>query len=568
MILFFGAFIAGMLTVMAPCVLPLLPIIIGGSASGDKSDKRRPVIIATSLGVSMLLFTILLKATTLLIDIPPETITITSGGIIIALGFFTLFPELYAKLLAKFGIESKALGLLSKGGKTSNKYLGAVITGAALGPVFSSCSPVYGYILATILPVDFGLAMVYMTSYIAGLTFVLLLIGYYGQRFVKKIGWLADPKGAIQKIIGITFIVVGLMVATGADKSFQTWVSTNTPFNFDAISERLIPESSQKLSSDLFNVETPYAAPEFVGLESWINSEPKTIQNLEGKVVLVDFWTYSCINCIRNNPYIEGWYQQYKDQGLEVIGVHAPEFAFERNKANVEKAVIDQGLSYPVALDNEFATWGAFENRFWPAYYLIDAEGMVRRIHSGEGEYAESEEAIRLLLKEAGANLSEEPAFDSMDNEPPISDNQTAETYLGTKRASNYTGQKPLGSKSVEPFSLADNLQQNFWTLGGDWDVKSEDITALSKASIKFKMSAKEVYIVAASDKPIPMKVLLNGEPIGNTASTGSDVVDSFVTVNESRLYRLVDHKEFTEGFTLELQPEDGISLNAFTFGS
>ncbi len=566
MLLLLGAFIAGILTVLAPCVLPLLPIIIGGSVSGDEADKKRPLYITASLALSLLVFTLLLKATTVLIGVPPEWFAYISGIIIVALGIFTLFPSLYATFLAKVGIESKALSFLSKGQKQSNPMFGAILTGAALGPVFSSCSPVYGYILATVLPVNFSLAMLYMSAYILGLSFVLLLIGYFGQRFIKKISWMSNPKGAFQRLIAVLFIIVGLMVFTGLDKDFQAFISRNTPFNIDALSAKLIPASQREYKDgELLNVD-PYPAPEFAGLEDWINSEPLTLESLRGQVVLVDFWTYSCINCVRNNPYIEGWYQQYKDDGFTVIGAHAPEFAFERNVENVQKAVRDQNISYPVALDNDFSTWGAFENQFWPTYYLIDAQGNVRRIHSGEGEYRESEQAIRQLLTENGAFLSDDEITTEGDAVDYITKQQTPETYLGLKRASNFASKEPLGSGG--PFTSPAKLASNQWSLSGKWDVGNETITSSEdSAKLAFNIRAKAVYVVASSESGNQIKVLVNGQP-ANGSNAGSDVKNGAVTVQEARLYRLVEFDQFQESINLELTVPKGVSLNVFTFGS
>lgn len=565
MFLLVGAFIAGALTVLAPCVLPLLPIIIGGSVAGDAANKKRPLIIAASLAVSLLVFTLLLKATTLLIDVPPQAITYVSGGIIILLGIFTLFPSLYANILIKLGIEHRAQKLLGKSFANKRNIIGPIITGAALGPVFSSCSPVYAYILATVLPVNFAEAIAYIIAYILGLSIVMLLIGFYGQKFVGRIKFASDPKGWFQRIVAILFIIVGLLLVTGYDKKLQTYVSEHTPFNFDAISAQFLPESKNKVDdSKLFNV-TPYAAPELKDLQGWINSDPQTLESLRGKVVLLDFWTYSCINCIRNNPYIEKWYQTYKDDGFTVIGVHAPEFAFEKNIANVQKGVKDQGLSYPVALDNNFSTWNAFENRSWPASYLIDAEGNVRRVHEGEGQYKESEQAIRQLLQENGASLGE-AASDA--GEPPIDSRQTPETYLGRMRASNYAGTPALGAAAQSTFTLPTTLQQNRWALGGTWQVGPEKITAKGQSILRFTVAAKEVYIVAGSDTPQKMTVLLNGQSIQQIGFAGADVANNEVTVGESKLYRLIKLPEFRDNQLIELQVPDGVSLNVFTFGS
>jgi cytochrome c biogenesis protein CcdA/thiol-disulfide isomerase/thioredoxin len=567
MFLLFGAFIAGLLTVLAPCVLPLLPIIIGGSVTGDTKDRKRPVIIAVSLAISLLVFTLLLKATTLLIDIPPRAITYFSGSIIIGLGIVTLFPGIYATIIGKLGIEQRATKTLSKGYSNRREFIGPMITGAALGPVFSSCSPVYAYILATVLPVNFGQAFAYIVSYILGLTVLLLLIGFYGQRVIGKIKFASNPRGTFQRVIAILFIIVGLLVATGYDKKFQTYVSQHTPFNFDAISSKFLPESKNKVdNSQLFNV-VPYQAPEFTGINSWINSKPLTQKELKGKVVLVDFWTYSCINCIRNNPYIEKWYETYKDSGFVVVGVHAPEFAFEKVKANVEKGVKDQHLTYPVAMDNDFDTWNAYDNRSWPAGYLINAQGQVVRIHEGEGEYAEEEQAIRQLLMENGANLSTIKMTTGVQT-PPIAAGQTAETYLGAERASNFVGTPALAAAPVQTFTANDDLRSNEWSLGGTWQVDDQYITAKGNSTLQFRFSGKNMYVVGGSDTAQKIGIKLNGKPISITKFAGEDVKDSMVNITQSQLYRLVNYPTFTKNGLVELSVPDGVRLNVFTFGS
>lgn len=566
MLLLIGSFIAGILTVLAPCVLPLLPIIIGGSLSGDAADKKRPLLIALSLSVSLFVFTLLLKATTVLIDVSPSVFTYISGGIIVILGLLTLFPDVYTKILVALKVEPKAQQALGKGMQQKNPYLGPIITGAALGPVFSSCSPVYAYILATVLPVNFSQAMAYITAYILGLAAVLLAIGYYGQRFVSKIKFASDPKGTFQRVLGVIFVAVGLLIITGYDKKFQTWVSTHTPFNIDGLSSTFLPESRTTNSGELFNVEA-YDAPELAQSDDWINSEPLSLEGLKGKVVLVDFWTYSCINCIRNNPYLARWYEQYKDLGFVVVGVHAPEFSFERNKANVEKAVREQNIPYPVVLDNDFKTWAAFQNRSWPASYLIDARGKVRRVHEGEGKYEEEEQAIRALLQENGKNINATD-MTTQGSSVPISSRQTPETYLGSVRASNFLNDKALAAMPVQTFTPSSNLPKDFWTLGGTWEVQDQKIIARGNSIIRFHIAAKEVYLVMGSDTPKSVTVLLNNKPVSSQNVAGDDVQNSAVSVNEYKLYRLINYQDFRDDGVIELQVPDGVELNAFTFGS
>lgn len=569
MFLLFGAFIAGLLTVLAPCVLPLLPIIIGGSIGGDTKDRRRPIIIVVSLAISLIVFTLLLKVSTLFINISPELITQVSGGIIVILGLLTIFPTLYARIIAKLGIEQKSQKLLGKGFTNKSKFTGPIITGAALGPVFSSCSPVYAYILATILPVSFAEAMSYITAYVVGLAAILLVIGYYGQRAIGKVKFASNPKGWFQRTLGVIFILTGLLIFSGNAKTFQTYISTNTPFNFDGLSAKLIPGGQDIDKNKLFNVK-PYEAPEFAGLEKWINSDPQTLKSLKGKVVLVDFWTYSCINCIRNNPYLVKDYEAYKDKGFVVIGMHAPEFAFEKKIENVQKAVTDQKITYPVALDNDFSTWNAYNNQYWPSYYLIDAEGKVRRIHYGEGQYKETEQAIRALLEEKGEKLDKGMVTSS--DKVASSSKQTEETYLGTKRAGNFgstpaiaLGKKPGG---VE-FTPNADLKQNFWSLSGKWETTPELITARGNSKLQFRVAAKDVYLVAGSNLGAQnIKVTLNGKPVNMTDSAGSDVKNSQITVTTSKLYRVLSFPKFTPDAMLELEVPDGVDLNVFTFGS
>jgi cytochrome c biogenesis protein CcdA/thiol-disulfide isomerase/thioredoxin len=571
MFLLIGAFIAGILTVLAPCVLPLLPVIIGGSISGDNRDKRRPFLIAGSLGISLILFTVLLKATTLLINIPPEAITYFSGSIIILLGLATLFPQVYTTIIARLGIEHRAQKLLGSGTSNRSQWLGPIITGAALGPVFSSCSPVYGYLIATVLPAHFAVAMGYIIAYVLGLALIMLAIGYYGQRLTSRMKFASNPSGYFQRGLAILFILVGILIFTGGDQKLKVFVADHTPFKFDALSAKLIPNTGQKTLDDsqLYNV-TSYPEPEITGIQSWINSKPLTLAELKGKVVLIDFWTYSCINCIRSLPHIQALYSQYQKDGLVVIGVHAPEFAFEKVPANVAAAVKDDKLTYPIALDNDLATWDAFHNQYWPAEYLIDRDGNIRRQHFGEGKYDETEKAVRGLLAQGGKLGSGKLGnnlVNSPDGSPPVDAKQTPETYLGTARASTYNGSPVLGSRIAQSYNFAPRLQQNEWTLSGDWQVSDDKITAGNNAKLRINVAAKNVYLVAGSVDPSAVTVSFNGKPISESGGAGSDITDNTLTVQLSKLYRVASFKNFTTG-ELELSVPSGTDLNTFTFGN
>lgn len=559
MLLLIGAFLAGVITVFAPCVFALLPVIIGGSVSGDVQDKRRPFIIAASLAVSLIVFTLLLKATTIFIAISPMAITAASGGIIVGLGLALLFPALYEWPIAALNLQAKSQQLLGKaGGK--GKIVGAVITGAALGPVFSSCSPVYVYLLATVLPVNFALALSYILAYVIGLSLMLLLVGFLGQKLVRKLKWASNPRGWFNRTVAIIFIIVGLLIITGYDKKFQTFISENTPFDFDGLSAQLIPADQRQTMGGILNVQ-PYKAPELKGIEGWINSQPQTIEKLKGKVVLVDFWTYSCINCIRTQPYLKQWYDRYKDHGLEIIGVHAPEFSFEQNKVNVERASKEAGLSYPIALDNKFQTWRAYNNQYWPASYLIDREGQVRRTHFGEGEYQQTEDAIRRLLAENGSEL---PPVSMTPDQKVTSDKQTPETYFGVDVAKNYVGEPKLatGEYAYSPTRLT---QPHQWTLSGAWAAAHEGITATKDSVLQARLSAKDIYLVTGSSLPATIDVKIDGKPAN---LEGADVIDGKLKITQPQLYHLAHFDTFHDTVLVELRVPAGVQLNTFTFGS
>lgn len=549
MLIFVLSIIAGFLSVLAPCVLPLLPIIIGGSFA-DKEDKKRPYIIIGSLVFSLILFTLILKVSTALIGIDPSVWSYISGGIVILLGLAMLFPDAWDMLIGRLGLQAKSQGLLGKANKSDNGTIQAILTGFALGPVFSSCSPMYGWVIATVLPENTARGVLYLIAYSIGLSIALLGIALAGRRMLSKISWASNPKGWFQRVIAILFLLVGFAVITGYDKTVQTYLVDKDFLGVKTLEEKLIPEEEatqmqqDESQPEYFNV-TPFQAPELVGLQEWINSEPTTLEELKGKVVLIDFWTYSCINCVRTLPYVQGWYDSYKDDGLVILGIHAPEFAFEKVPENVKTAVADRGLTYPVALDNDFRTWNAYKNRFWPAHYLIDKDGQVRREHFGEGEYDETEAAIRDLLAESG-NDDLGQMTTTGDEVPPISRGQTPETYVGFERAKNvYNDNFGDGQRD---YTIPATLPTNGWALGGKWDVTGELGNCIDKCQLSIAYRAKTVYAVFSGS--------------GTVTANGTSI-----EIKEDDIYTLVDNETISES-VLNLGLSDGLSIHAFTFGS
>jgi len=565
MLLLLISFIAGILTILAPCVLPLLPVIIGGSLGGKSKHKSRPYIIAGSLALSIIAFTLLLKVSTALVNLSPNVLNYASGGLIVALGLVSIFPELWEKFMIKVNWESAALRLFGTTQKQKGEYIGPILIGIALGPVFASCSPTYAFILASILPRSFLAGFIYLITYSVALVLALLAVALLGRKFIGKARWAIDTHSLFRRLIGILFVVIGVLIISGQEVRFETWVGNHLPFDETKIEQTLLAKQHKGIAApsanrgDVLNVQ-PTPAPELEGLTNWINSPPLTLAQLQGKVVLVDFWTYSCVNCNRALPYVEKWYQTYQSKGLVVIGVHTPEFAFEHNPTNVQTAVAADKITYPVALDNDYDTWNAFQNNSWPADYLIDKSGNIRYVALGEGDYNKTEEAIQTLL---GINAPLQTPTSNV----PITSNQTPETYFGTNRDSGYNGSPGLtdGTHTFTPEPL-NKLFQNFWTLSGSWNVASQNITSQSNTTLTFRVDAKDVYVVAGSTSGQSEPVGV-GLPSDVSGQYGNDAPDGKVMIGEDRLYHIVSlHKFGSTVVTLTVPP--GISLYTFTFGS
>ncbi|MBI3341557.1 thioredoxin family protein, partial [Candidatus Curtissbacteria bacterium] len=306
-------------------------------------------------------------------------------------------------------------------------------------------------------------------------------------------------------------------------------------------------------------------APDFVGISKWLNTEnPLHIQDLKRKVVLVDFWTYTCINCIRTLPYVTSWYDKYHDQGLVVVGVHTPEFEFEKKTENVAASLPQNKIHYPVAQDNDYKTWDAFSNRYWPAKYLIDAKGVIRYVHFGEGDYDKTEMAIKQLLEEAGSRVDSRLIQVNGDT---AARGLTPETYLGLSRLERFDS--PEAPKNgLQTFSAKENISKNHFAYEGAWVLADESATASAGSSLSFKFNASKVFLVMSPGQSTSrIKLFLDGVEIGNEVS-GVDVRSGVVTLDRQRLYNLVDLKGRVEEHTLKIMFLDGgISVFAFTFG-
>jgi len=311
--------------------------------------------------------------------------------------------------------------------------------------------------------------------------------------------------------------------------------------------------------------------PEFAGIEGWLNSEPLTKTGLQGKVVLVDFWTYSCVNCLRTLPHLMAWHQNYSQSGLVIVGVHSPEFEFEKNRANVEAAVKKFRIEYPIALDNNMSTWHAYKNHYWPAHYFVDRAGKIRYHHFGEGGYRHSEQVIRALLQEDGSELpiwTDTDAADRLD----VRNVGTPETYLGYLRQEYLGSPEKIAMDGVGNYSIPERPAKNIFYLDGDWEIRGEYIVPRSSgARLVYRYRAAEVNLVLEADEKTMMEILVDDAPL-DESTKGEDATitagRSIVSVKDARMYGLVDMRGRSGEHVLELRfPEPGIKCFSFTFG-
>ncbi len=578
MILLFLSFVAGVLTVLAPCTLPLLPIIIGGSAGG--SSKRSPYIITLALAGGIVLFTLLLKFSTLFINIPQSVWSIISGSIIIILGITNVFPILWEKINMGLGLGSRSNQLLAQSGSHKNRW-GDVLIGLSLGPVFSSCSPTYFLILATVLPRSLAVGTLYLIAYALGLGLILLLVSMLGRRFTSRAAWATNPKGWFKRGLGVVFIIIGLLIFTGTDKKIQTYLVQNNYYPGGSLEQGLIERfnntsletQSTTGSSATMPIDMTKNFPRFREITDpagYVNSGPIKIGDLVGKkVILVDFMTYSCINCIRTFPYLNAWYDKYKDDGLEIVGIHTPEFAFEHKKENVQKALDEFGIKFPVVLDNDYGTWNAYGNNYWPRKYLVDIDGYIVYDHIGEGAYDETEQKIQELLAEKMARDNATSTLETSLVDIPVSTpNRVAspETYFGADRNRNFANGE-AGKLGTQTLTTNVSGKLNDLNLLGTWNFSREYAESVTGGTISYRYSAAHVFFVGSAIKAVRVEVLEDGKPLPQDAA-GKDIefIDgkSYVTIQEDRLYELVKNTG-TEEHTLELKIEGG-GLKAYTF--
>jgi cytochrome c biogenesis protein CcdA/thiol-disulfide isomerase/thioredoxin len=589
------AILAGAGTALSPCALPVLPALL---SAGGVGGRRRPLGIVLGLSIT---FTVTIVGLASVVDgvgLGDDPLRDVAIAVLLVFGVALLMPDVAARLeaplsrLARFGPRT-----------TGDGFLSGMLVGGALGFVYTPCaSP----ILAAVISVSAasGKTIAIAIAYAAGSAVVLLLLALGGRRVFDRVR-KAGRGPALQRALGAIMILTAVAIATNLDVNFDQFVAEKIPnVNLTAslecsktvtgklheITGRRAKFVAANGSSDCEGSGTSTVrdaprdasqatllaaahalpvlgtAPEFTETEDWFNTpgdKPLTLATLRGRVVLVDFWTYTCINCIRTLPYLKAWNAAYAKDGLTIVGVETPEFAFEKEASNVSDAIGQFGLRYPVVQDNNMGTWNAYGNEYWPADYLIDAKGQVRYATFGEGDYDKTETAIRALLAEAGYQVGGKSHPTDVVVPSEIA---TPETYMGTARGQGWINGPKTGTHDYGP-PPSGELQLNDFAYSGTWKIGEQPAEAISEAGVDMEFKAKNVYLVLSSpgERPLPVQVLLDGKPI-SAADSGADVHHGVVTVRRQRLYGLVSLPG-DQQHRLSLRFADGVTGYDFTFG-
>jgi cytochrome c biogenesis protein CcdA/thiol-disulfide isomerase/thioredoxin len=582
LLILFG-FVAGAATALSPCVLPVLPIALSAGATGG---HRRPLGIVAGLAVSFTFATVVLVYAISALGLPNDLLRKLAIFVLLGFGVLLMIPPLAARLEAWLTRFSGLAGGPRGGG---DGFWSGVAVGTSLGFVYAPCA---GPILAGVITVSASQSftagrLAVALSYGIGSAAVLYFLMLGGRRVIAP---LARRGAGLQVAMGGVMVVVALAMLGNYDVKFQNTIASDLPSFLvnpthgleETASARSALAEVRGASGGLGEAAAEAAslpaasgpgsglpvlgrAPEFVDNQQWFNTpgdRPLTLRSLHGRVVLVDFWTYSCINCLRTLPYLTAWDKRYRKDGLTIVGIHSPEFPFEKEASNVEEAIERNGIRYPVAQDNDLATWSAYGNQYWPAEYFIDSRGRVRFAHFGEGEYGEKEKVIRELLAEAGdAPKGGRSHVNAVTPSPGVT---TPETYLGAARAERFTN--PMLSPGLHDFQPPPTPADNEFAYTGRWRITLDSATAAGDSSLDLHFGARRVYLVLGSPGHArSVQVLLDGRPIPN-ALAGADVHDGFATVTEQRLYSLVDLPSVAH-HVLTLKPKPGVTGYAFTFG-
>jgi cytochrome c biogenesis protein CcdA/thiol-disulfide isomerase/thioredoxin len=545
-------FLAGVITAVSPCVLPVLPIVLAGSATGG---RRRPLAIVAGLALSFGVFTLFAAWILDRLGLPKDLLRNVAIGLLFLLAASLIVPQLGTLLERPFYRFSRL--------RAKSDLGSGFLLGASLGLVFVPCAgPVLGVIATSAATFEFGVRTIVLTAaYALGVAVPMLLIATGGQRAAEHTKAFRVHAREFRAALGVVIAASAFAVVFHVDEKAQTAFSNYTNWFQGKVERsaaashalgRVNPRDPNAVSraAGSNSLDDVGRAPDFVGISRWFNTpddRPLSMAGLRGKVVLVDFWTYTCINCLRTLPHVEGWYDRYRNDGLVVVGVHTPEFAFEAVPSNVQGAINRLGVHYPVALDPAYGTWNAYGNQYWPADYLVDRRGHVRHVHFGEGDYGQTEDAIRTLLAERVRRLP--PRVRAPDLTPRHA--MTPESYLGADRLDANVGMRARAGRSFR-YRLPRRILLNGLAFGGTWRIEGRRAVAGRGARLRLHFLARDVYLVLSGHGRVRVRV--NGGLVRS------------VPVTANRLYTLVRLPQLSEG-VLDLTFTPGVSAYAFTFG-
>jgi cytochrome c biogenesis protein CcdA/thiol-disulfide isomerase/thioredoxin len=575
MFLLFLAYFGGILTILSPCILPVLPFVF---ARSDQPFRRSGLPLLAGMSITFALVASLATVG------GGWAVRANQFGRIAALVLFGLFglTLLFSSLADRLSRPLVQLGnRLSRGSDAGPSILNSFLLGIGTGLLWAPCAgPILGLILTgAALEGASTHTVVLLLGYAAGAATSLAIALLAGGRIFAAMKRSLGVEQWIRRTLGVAVLAAVAAVAFGLDRGVLTRLSLAST---GGLEQRLVnrfhpPGQIKMVINETVDVSGADSAvrPDLSGATAWINSPPLTLESLRGKVVLVDFWTYSCINCLRTLPYIKAWNEKYKDSGLVIIGVHTPEFPFEKDEGNVRKAVKDLGLVYPVPMDNNYKIWRSFNNEYWPADYFIDGRGKIRFHHFGEGAYEESEGWIRTLLEEANhaplpANETK-IAASSVEAAPDTNDIRSPETYIGYERADNFASPGGLNQDDPHLYQAPAGLKLNQWALAGKWKDQDQFATSLTPAaSISFRFHARDLHLVLGPDSdgaPVRFRVTIDGQAPGANHGVDTDA-DGYGEVTGNRLYQLVRQQGSIMDRTFRIEfLVPGVRAYSFTFG-
>ena len=592
MILVLAVFLGGVLTILSPCIMPVLPFVFARSERKFLTNGL-PLLVGMSLAFAGI--------ATLATVGGSWAIRLNQYGRLVSLILLTavaatLLSRTLADWLAKPFV---ALGnrLLPAGVAGEGSVLSSLLLGAATGLLWAPCAgPILGLVLtgAAISGPNARTSLL-LLAYAAGAATSLAVAIFAGRTLFTALKKSFGVGEWIRRALGITVLLGVVAIAFGWDTSILTRLSLDGTNRIEQLLlDRIQPaakhngatmamtnptamSNSMMMTSGTAPKPLPVEGdiPSFSGATAWLNSAPLTAAALRGKVVLVDFWTYSCINCLRSLPYVKSWYERYKDHGLVVIGVHAPEFAFEKDEGNVRRAVKDLGIAYPVAMDNDYAIWQGFDNHYWPAHYFVDATGRIRGHHFGEGEYDESEQTIRELLTQAGYKdlppPTGSPQAGGIQAAADDNEDESPETYVGYARAKNFASPGGFAEDRAKTYAVPSSLSLNEWALAGRWSVARQQAVAQAAGGrVVFRFLARDLHLVmgpAAGGQPVRFRVQIDGADPGPNHGVDTDAAGNGI-IKEERLYQLIRQSGTVGEHTFSIEfPDAGAQVYSFTFG-